>query len=148
MARMLYGYLIGALIDTLSTSNRYGSPSAPVSLKRLAIWYRRGDTRSYASMSSRIAVGIWTAGSRSFRVSAAVAPATSSSRVPSTRPRRVLPAASNVASLKGVSGLFEIAGGCGTAAANIANASESTRARRISPPDPLWHSTTDDDDWD
>src|SRR5262249_41102805 len=52
--------------------------------------------------------GMPTTGSPLFFATSALAPAMSSTRVPSTSPTCVLPPASNVASLNGVSGLLEI----------------------------------------
>ena len=66
-----------------------------------------------ASISSRISAGI--AHRPAHRPSASAPrwrPAMSSTRLPSTRPTRVFPAASNVASLNGVSGLLESAARC------------------------------------
>src|SRR6266516_392982 len=56
-------------------------------------------------------------------------------RCPSTIPTRVFPAASNVASLNGVSGFVEITGRWARAGATTVSTATSHTTRRITPPD-------------
>src|SRR5436190_4971849 len=83
-------------------------------------------------MRVRMSVGMGTASTCSSRTSAALAPGMSITRLPSTRPMRVRPAASNVASLNGVSGRFDIAPRCAPTGPT-ASKTRSEASKRMAP---------------